>query len=71
MKTLKFKTTIKCSGCLAKVTPFMNEEESIKKWDVDIFNPEKTLTVETDASNSEKIIAAVEKAGFKAEEVKP
>ena len=40
MKTLKFKTNIKCTGCVAKVTPFLNDEKGIEKWDVDIFNPE-------------------------------
>lgn len=68
MKTLKFKTNIKCTGCIAKVTPFLNDETGIEKWDVDILNPEKILSVETDSINSDKIIEAVEKAGFKAEE---
>ncbi len=67
MKTLKFKTTIKCSGCLAKVSPFLNDEQSIQKWTVDINTPEKILTVETTETNGEKIIEAVEKAGFKIE----
>lgn len=69
MKTLKFKTTIKCSGCLAKVTPFLNEEQSIEKWDVNIYTPEKTLTVETTNEDAEKIIKAVEKAGFQIEPI--
>ncbi len=67
MKTLKFKTNIKCTGCVSKVTPFLNDEKGIEKWDVDIFNPEKILSVETDSINSDKIIEAIEKAGFKAE----
>ncbi len=67
MKTLKFKTNIKCTSCVAKVTPFLNDENGIEKWDVDISNPEKILTVETDSTNSDKIIEAIEKAGFKAE----
>lgn len=67
MKTLKFKTNIKCTGCVAKVTPFLNDEKGIEKWDVDILNPEKILSVETESINSDKIIEAIEKAGFKAE----
>lgn len=67
MQTLKFKTNIKCTGCVAKVTPFLNDEKGIEKWDVDIFNPEKILSVETDSINSDKIIETIEKAGFKAE----
>ncbi|MEO6304616.1 MAG: heavy-metal-associated domain-containing protein [Bacteroidia bacterium] len=71
METLKFKTTIKCTGCLAKVTPFLNEEKSIEKWDVNILTPEKTLTVETEEADPEKIISAVQKAGFKIEQINP
>lgn len=67
MTTLKFKTNIKCSGCLAKVSPFLNEEASIETWDVNILTPEKTLTVDTNETGDEKIIKAVEKAGFKIE----
>jgi copper chaperone len=67
MKTLKFKTNIKCTGCVAKITPFLNDEKGIEKWDVDILNPEKILSVETVNINSDKIIEAIEKAGFKAE----
>lgn len=67
MKTIKFKTTIKCSGCLAKVTPFLNEEPTIENWDVNIFTPEKTLTVESNNGDTEQVIKAVEEAGFKIE----
>ena len=70
METLKFKTTINCSGCLAKVTPFLNAEKSIEKWDVNTLVPEKILTVETTYSSPEKIISAVEKAGYKIELIK-
>lgn len=67
METLKFKTNIKYTGCVAKVTPFLNNEMEIKKWEVDILNPEKILTVKVNNNDSKKIIEAIEKAGFKAE----
>jgi copper chaperone len=68
MKTLKFKTDIKCSGCLARVTPHLNNEKRISKWSVDILTPEKILTVETENLDAQDVIDAVNKAGFKAEE---
>jgi copper chaperone len=67
MKTLKFKTNINCGGCLAKVSPFLNAEQTIKKWEVNTSVPEKVLTVEIDDSNPEKVINAVQKAGYKIE----
>jgi copper chaperone len=68
METIKFKTNINCGGCLAKVTPFLNNEEGIEKWEVDINNPEKTLTVEVCEIGADQVIEAVKKAGFKIEE---
>ncbi|MEQ9009042.1 MAG: heavy-metal-associated domain-containing protein [Ekhidna sp.] len=69
MSTLKFKTTIKCCGCLANVTPHLNAAHGIEKWEVDIMNPNKILTVETAGASESDVIAAVEKAGYTAEKV--
>ena len=66
MEALKFKTTIKCSGCVAKATPFLNEALGEENWEVDYNNPSKVLTVVGESDKS-KIIQAVEKAGYKAE----
>ena len=68
-KTLKFKTNINCGGCLAKVTPLLNEAEGICHWEVDITNPEKTLTVKTEGILPEEVAAVVKEAGFSAEEI--
>jgi copper chaperone len=69
METLKFKTDIKCSGCLQKVTPHLNDAAGEDNWEVDIQNPSKILTV-IGETNEEKIKEALQKAGFKAEKVK-
>lgn len=68
MNTQKFKTTIKCSGCLANVTPFLNAVAGEDNWEVDIQTPQKTLTVITDNKIREsEIIDAVKQAGYTAE----
>lgn len=67
METLQFKTNINCSGCVAKVTPGLNETEGIAQWNVDTSNPNKILTIETDSASKEQVIEAVKKAGFKIE----
>lgn len=66
METLKFKTTIRCSGCVAKVTPFLNEALGEDNWEVDYNNPSKVLTVIGEKDQA-KVIQAVEKAGYKAQ----
>ena len=69
METLKFKTNINCGGCIAKVTPSLNETIGESNWQVDTQNPNKILTVSGTEVNKSEVIRAVQKAGFKAEEV--
>jgi copper chaperone len=69
MKTLKFKTNINCNGCIAKVTPSLNQVKGILTWDVDISNPLKILSVETENINEDEIITMVKNAGYKAEKI--
>lgn len=68
METLKFKTNIKCTGCLAQVTPALNETVGVDNWEVNLDDPQKTLTVRGDNSANE-IVAAVKEAGFEAQKV--
>jgi copper chaperone CopZ len=68
METGKFKTSIKCSGCVAKVTPFLNTSLGEDNWKVDINDPSKILTVVNEKDRA-KVILAVERAGYKAEEL--
>ncbi len=70
METLQFKTNINCSGCVAKVTPKLNEEKGIKSWEVDTENLNKVLTVKADQLTAELVIEVVKKAGFKIETIK-
>jgi copper chaperone CopZ len=68
METIKFKTNIKCTGCLATVTPYLNKTAGENKWQVDLQDPQRTLTVESDRTE-EEIRSALKDAGFEAEKV--
>ena len=70
METIKFKTTIKCSGCVATVTPGLNEAVGANNWQVDLQSADKVLTVNTNEANKEKdVIKKLEEAGYKAEKM--
>jgi copper chaperone len=69
MGTVNFKTNIKCSGCVAQVTPELNKTVGESNWQVDITSPDKTLSVSTSNVDVATILKAVQKAGFKAEQV--
>jgi len=67
METLKFKTNVNCGGCIATVTPHLNQVKGIVKWSVDTANPMKILTVEATGLNPEVIIEVMKVAGYKAD----
>ncbi|MBY8961443.1 hypothetical protein KJK34_01630 [Flavobacterium sp. D11R37] len=68
-KEMKFKTSINCGGCVAKVTPLLNNKEEIKEWSVDTDNPDKILTVVANGATQDEVMETVKKAGFKIEPV--
>jgi len=68
MKSLKFKTTLKCDGCLSKVTPSLNKLVGEGNWNVDLQNTPKILTVTTEVSEKE-IEKAFQENGFQAEKI--
>jgi copper chaperone CopZ len=70
MESLKFRTNIKCSGCIATVTPYLNEVVGANNWQVDLQSPEKVLTIHTgDKSKETTVIQKLQEAGYKAETV--
>lgn len=66
MNTLKFKTNIKCEGCISAVTPHL-DKEAAGKWNFDLLNPNKILTVESENVSAEKIKEALKNAGYQGE----
>jgi copper chaperone len=67
METLKFKTNIKCGGCIAKITPAFTDEKRILTWSVDTSSPDRILNMETQDLKTEDVIQLIKKAGFEAE----
>ena len=67
MNTLKFKTNVKCGGCIATVTPHLNQLKGIISWNVDTTDPLKIMTVETEGISAEEITSVMKTAGYQAE----
>jgi copper chaperone len=64
---LKFRTNVKCQGCRAAIAPYLDNEPSIESWKVDIFDPDRILTVEGPVLDPAIIIALLHKAGYQGE----
>jgi len=67
MQELRFKTNVKCGGCKAAVTPYLDNEPSIKIWRIDIYDPDRVMTIEGDELSAELIIGLMQQAGYMAE----
>ena len=70
MKTKQYKTNIMCGSCIAKVTPVLNEILGESHWEVDIKDPKKILTVSLENADEKDLKTALQKVGYKLEEIK-
>ena len=69
MDELKFKTNIKCSGCISQVAPHLDNTVGDSNWKVDLQNPDKILIISANDVMKDSIVEAVEKAGFRIDEI--
>lgn len=73
MNSFKFKSNIKCGGCIATVTPLFNSEPRIDSWEVDLNSADKILTVTTEEPKIDKVKQIIEEtigaAGYKIESI--
>jgi copper chaperone len=68
-KTIRFKTTMKCAGCVVTVTPGLDALKEVESWKADVSGAEKTLSVEAEEAAIPQVMSVLEKAGFKAERI--
>lgn len=64
MEILRFKTSLKCGGCVKAITPGLESLNSIDKWSVDLVDADKVLEVVASEDISETVIESVKKAGY-------
>ncbi|MFN4299766.1 MAG: heavy-metal-associated domain-containing protein [Thermaurantimonas sp.] len=64
---VKFKTTLKCQGCVDKVADDLTREFGSENWSVDLTTNPKILVVNSDSAD--KAIEILENRGYKAEKV--
>lgn len=66
---MKFKTNIKCGGCIAAVSPTLDQAVGAGNWQVDLVDPGRILDIPSDNVDPQyiqKILAAI---GYQAEAV--
>jgi copper chaperone len=67
--TSKFQvsTNINCASCVAKVKPYLDQDQRIKAWDVNTEDPKKMLSVQGSISRHE-LNTLINKAGYRIKE---
>ena len=68
MIAMKFKTNIKCGGCIQTVRPYLEGLKEIKNWQVDLNSPDRILSVEGEVTE-EAVVRAIQAAGYRAEKL--
>ena len=69
MNIIKFKSNIKCNGCIAAINDKMNELVGENKWQVDLNSDDRILTVESDDISAKDVSEELSKLGYLAEEI--
>lgn len=69
MTIQKFKTSLKCAGCIEQVTPHLNQASGVENWKVDLQHPDSLLTATSDQDREAEVISALESAGYKGEKI--
>jgi copper chaperone len=63
----KFKTNLKGQECIVTITPYLDSVIGLHRWNVDMDDPNKILTVHVaDPGHTILVAAAIEKAGYSA-----
>lgn len=66
MEAIKYKTNIKCEGCIEKVSSSLNETAGEGNWQVDIADPSRVLTVSAQVDEA-AVKESLKKVGYQAE----
>lgn len=67
MESMKFKTNLKCNGCIAALKPHLDAIDGLVKWEVDLSSPDRILTVDINSADAkDKIVSAFKAAGYEA-----
>lgn len=64
MQVLVFKTNLRFKKDLRQVSPVLNNEPGILKWNVDLADVDKVLRIETTRLTEQDVITLVTDAGY-------
>lgn len=63
---MQFKTNLRCGACIQTVEPFLDRIDGVERWDVNLNDPDRILSV-YGTTAPELVKAALLQAGYSAE----
>jgi len=64
MEKMRFKTSLRCNGCVSAITMGIESIKEVQRWNVDLESEDRLLEVEAVEDVSEKVIEIIKKAGY-------
>ncbi len=59
-----FKTNLRCEGCLTVIRPVLDKDSAVKRWEVDLASPDKTLTIEGESVDRDHVDRLLKQVGY-------
>lgn len=70
MKTLRFKTNLRCNNCVAKVQNQLDADARIAAWTVDLKSPDRVLSVDSEDEKAAEVVKHIlAQVGYQAVEI--
>lgn len=63
--TRKYKTNLRCAGCVGAIAPVLTGAAGVRAWAADVDDPDKVLTVEGDDVSRDRVDALLGKVGYR------
>lgn len=67
MEKVVLKTDLSCKHCVMKVEPILKEGKGIVSYSIDLEDPNRIVTIESEGANIKKLIKNFSKVGYTAE----
>lgn len=62
--TRKYKTNLRCGGCVATIGPVLDAAPGVKAWSAETESPDKVLTVEGDDIGRDRVSGLLRSVGY-------
>lgn len=60
----KFKTNLRCGGCVGTIAPVLDAAPGVKSWSAETDSPDKVLTVEGDDVSRDRVAGLLRSVGY-------